>query len=266
MIMKSKCQKKKIALLANYNNRFMNYQKIYDSLMERRKASPFIGYTENHHIIPRCMNGSDDKDNLVSLSAREHFIAHQLLYKIHRRYSLLCAVTLMCTDKAGNRIGNRLYAWHRERFAEESSKYMKEYWANNPHPKGMLGKNHSEESLKAVIAPLLKRNEDVSVTVHKFSLDNEFIETFDSLTSAARSVNGNGSNIKYCADGNFQYAYGFRWSYKLNTVFDIIKPRKYRGIRGKTWITNGIECTLIEKSEAIPKGWRKGRIIKRTNK
>jgi hypothetical protein len=38
-------------------------------------------YTEKHHIIPRCMGGSDDKVNLVVLTAREHYVAHLLLTK-----------------------------------------------------------------------------------------------------------------------------------------------------------------------------------------
>ncbi|ATN93192.1 MobB-like homing endonuclease [Salmonella phage Melville] len=237
----------------------MNYQRIYDSLMERLFASPFIGYTENHHIIPRCMGGSDDKDNLVALSAREHFIAHQLLYKIHKTYGLLCAITLMCTDKSGNRINNRLYAWHRERFSEESSKYMKEYLANNPHPKGMLGKKHSKDSLEKIKLPLIKRAEEVSVTIHKFDLDGNSIETFPSISEAAKSVNGNGSNIKYCAEGHFQYAYGFRWSYSLTPNFDKIKPRNYKGARGKICINDGFKNKLIESSETIPEGWIRGR-------
>ena len=37
------------------------------------------GYTEKHHIVPRSMGGSDKKDNLVDLTAREHYIAHLLL-------------------------------------------------------------------------------------------------------------------------------------------------------------------------------------------
>ena len=36
-------------------------------------------YHECHHIVPRCMDGTDDKENLVDLFAREHFEAHRLL-------------------------------------------------------------------------------------------------------------------------------------------------------------------------------------------
>jgi hypothetical protein len=36
-------------------------------------------YHERHHILPRCMDGTDDEENLIDLFAREHFIAHKLL-------------------------------------------------------------------------------------------------------------------------------------------------------------------------------------------
>lgn len=36
-------------------------------------------YLEDHHILPKCMGGSDDKDNMVLLTLREHFICHLLL-------------------------------------------------------------------------------------------------------------------------------------------------------------------------------------------
>ena len=35
-----------------------------------------------HHIIPKSLGGSDDACNLVSLTAREHFVCHLLLTKM----------------------------------------------------------------------------------------------------------------------------------------------------------------------------------------
>ena len=68
----------------------MNYQKIYDSLIEKRRNHPAkleFNYTENHHIIPRSIDKSleKEKSNIVSLSAKEHFIAHALLVKIYKQ-------------------------------------------------------------------------------------------------------------------------------------------------------------------------------------
>jgi hypothetical protein len=39
-------------------------------------------YTERHHIIPKSLGGSNKKNNLVHLTAREHFICHRLLTKM----------------------------------------------------------------------------------------------------------------------------------------------------------------------------------------
>lgn len=39
-------------------------------------------YYESHHIIPRCMSGTNKKENLVLLTAKENFICHKLLLKM----------------------------------------------------------------------------------------------------------------------------------------------------------------------------------------
>ena len=39
-------------------------------------------YSEIHHIVPKSLGGGNAKDNLVKLTAREHFVAHWLLTKM----------------------------------------------------------------------------------------------------------------------------------------------------------------------------------------
>ena len=67
-------------------NKYMNYEKIYNSLIEKRQREVLRcnkDYkNELHHIVPRSCGGSNDKQNLVYLTCREHFIAHLLLVKI----------------------------------------------------------------------------------------------------------------------------------------------------------------------------------------
>ncbi len=81
----------------------MDYSKIYNDLIESAKLRPNLpllnGYTEKHHIIPRSMGGSDSKDNIVSLTAREHFVAHWLLWRIHRNKEMACAFSMMANSK-----------------------------------------------------------------------------------------------------------------------------------------------------------------------
>ena len=54
----------------------MNYEKIYNQIIERAKNRVLEGYGEKHHIIPKCMGGKNNLDNLVNLTAREHFLSH----------------------------------------------------------------------------------------------------------------------------------------------------------------------------------------------
>ena len=45
------------------------------------KNKPKDIYTEKHHIIPKSCGGTNKKDNLIYLEARNHYIAHVLLFK-----------------------------------------------------------------------------------------------------------------------------------------------------------------------------------------
>lgn len=99
----------------------MNYQKIYNDLISRAQArEPLSEYKETHHIIPRCMGGSDDKENLVELTGREHFIAHWILCKIYDTPGLKKAFGLMClTGKNRSyKISSQLYELGRRRLSE----------------------------------------------------------------------------------------------------------------------------------------------------
>jgi hypothetical protein len=65
----------------------MNYEKIYHSLIQsrlqlNRKFSVGCGL-EKHHIIPKSLGGSNNKNNIIVLTPREHCIAHILLSKMY---------------------------------------------------------------------------------------------------------------------------------------------------------------------------------------
>ena len=61
----------------------MNYKIIYDAIIAFRKSNIPSGYSEKHHILPRALGGDNSKNNIVRLTAKEHFICHRLLAKIH---------------------------------------------------------------------------------------------------------------------------------------------------------------------------------------
>lgn len=58
------------------------YARQYYCIIQNRIENPISGYTENHHIIPKSLGGADDPSNKVRLSAREHWVCHQLLTRM----------------------------------------------------------------------------------------------------------------------------------------------------------------------------------------
>lgn len=103
----------------------MNYKKCYDSIISRSKNRKLEGYKERHHVIPRCMNGTNDISNIVELTAREHYVCHQLLIKIYpKNLGLVNAANMMCSSSQShnnNRMNNRLYEWLRRRLSKTQS-------------------------------------------------------------------------------------------------------------------------------------------------
>jgi len=86
----------------------MNYKLIYDRIIERARARKLEGYKEKHHIIPKSLGGLNSKDNLVELTAKEHFICHKLLVKIYPdNAKLKFALLAMCNLK--NKVHKRSY-------------------------------------------------------------------------------------------------------------------------------------------------------------
>jgi hypothetical protein len=100
----------------------MNYQKIYNNLINREITR--VGYVEKHHVLPRCLGGLDNKENLVDLYPEEHYLAHLLLCKIHpRNQKLLYAAMNMTTGSMINngKRNNKAYGWLRRQYAESMS-------------------------------------------------------------------------------------------------------------------------------------------------
>lgn len=110
----------------------MNYKEHYNKLIETRKDRILDEneYYEKHHIVPKSLGGSNDKENLVYLTAREHFVAHQLLYKMssntNERIKMVNAWNRMrFGNKSQNKkITSRQFELVRKTFAKEWSKKM----------------------------------------------------------------------------------------------------------------------------------------------
>lgn len=64
----------------NFKN--CKYTHWYDAIIEFRKRNQLRERLERHHILPKSLGGTDDSDNIVALTPREHFVCHKLLVKM----------------------------------------------------------------------------------------------------------------------------------------------------------------------------------------
>ena len=111
------------------------YSKVYFSTIEKAKQRSWkkaLG-RERHHIIPQSLGGSNDKDNLVYLSCREHFLCHWLLVKMTEGEYYHKMVYALMGMRAENEhqeryqtiFTARVYEKYRIEHAEYHSKLMK---------------------------------------------------------------------------------------------------------------------------------------------
>jgi hypothetical protein len=135
----------------------MNYQKIYNDLIDRSIHRIINGCVEHHHIIPRCLGGTDDKNNIARLTPEEHFLAHQLLVKIYpNNKKLLFAAQMMTFHSTHNRVNNKMFGWLKRRLSEIMS------GDNNPNRRNP---NLQKEAAKKRVGQ--KRTEETKAKMSK---------------------------------------------------------------------------------------------------
>lgn len=129
----------------------MNYQRIHDTIIERAKTRK-LEEGELHHIIPKCMGGSDEASNIVKLTYSEHYVIHQLLCKIYpKNPKLYIAAHIMSAAPGQYTRNNKSYSWVKKGMAKAMSNLRK--GELNP----FYGKTHSDEN-KLAMSKRLKEN------------------------------------------------------------------------------------------------------------
>lgn len=93
----------------------MNYKAIHDRIIERARTRQLTGYCERHHVIPRCLGGSDEKENIVKLTPEEHYVVHQLLVKINPGVRGLVTAAIRMSRQC---TGRKAYGWLRRHYSE----------------------------------------------------------------------------------------------------------------------------------------------------
>lgn len=101
------------------------YTKRYYKIINHFLKNIPNGYTESHHVIPKCLGGNNDKANIVVLPARAHFICHWLLTKMvekQAKYKMLEALSVFSNNTNRNiKLNSKELAIIREANAKASS-------------------------------------------------------------------------------------------------------------------------------------------------
>ena len=168
----------------------MNYKRIYNSIVENankqnRKKKAGVLY-ERHHIVPKSIGGSNNRDNLVLLTPKEHYICHRLLVEIHKGtpnenkmyYAMWCMI---------NGVGNqKRYATSSRIFTKLREEFIKTYTGNRY---------------------------DTRKAIEQYDLNGKYITFFDSAKTASEVLKISRGTIENCARGECKTAGGFNWKY-----------------------------------------------------
>jgi hypothetical protein len=164
------------------------YTTWYNNIVQRAKTRSLIGYREKHHVIPKSLKGSNLKENLVYLTAKEHFVCHLLLTKMTHgksREKMIYAVWNMANQENNqqtrHKVCSRTYQYLRQQFSINHATNMTD---NNPMHNLEVRKRHQEA--------IDRRGKTLGNTGHKRGpISNELKEvlrqkTIESMTPERR--------------------------------------------------------------------------------
>lgn len=208
----------------------MDYFKIYERLIDRARSRNIDDYYERHHVIPRCMGGNDDPNNIVNLTPEEHYLAHQLLVKMYpSNAGLVSAASYMCT-----RPNNKMYGWLKRKRAEvmtvdnpnKGGHARRNYNAKHGSPnKGHKHSDNTKQLLSEQKKGQLNPNKDGRARLTHTYLVDELtgkVHCYESLKAAEKNIGANHASVYNNRKANRPYM-GYYWfvgdeydAYKLN--------------------------------------------------
>jgi hypothetical protein len=106
---------------------------------------------ERHHIVPKCMFKRVwhrwDRNNLIWLTPREHFIAHLILSKMYPAFPPLLEAFQFMVLKGEQQIPSRAYGRMKTALTEERSRRVKGFW-DDPSYRNHMVEIHRKPALK----------------------------------------------------------------------------------------------------------------------
>lgn len=214
------------------------YTKWYFSIIEKSKNENRTRkdkiYYESHHIIPKCMNGTEE----VLLTAKEHYICHLLLCKMtegtnkHKMINALIKMSF-CKSKNQKRYTSRSFSLVRSFIAQKNSEMFKgkqksEKIKNNM--KGHSGKWIRTEEYKKQVSERQKNKAlDWTLLPNDDPIKIEIIKKI-----SKRMLIENPMNSEISKQKMIQTLKTKRWyTNGINDVFTVNCPEEYYAGRSK---------------------------------
>ncbi len=227
------------------NNVFVDnkYSSWYYAIINNRIASnDRLTYGEKHHILPKSLGGVD-VDNIIKLSAREHFVCHWLLTKMTTgaaKKKMTHALWMMSTKRLTKRSsifyerrkleksalmkGNRIASGKHSQARVESNRQAQLKAQNEPALKARLRKIRSSKEFGQRISTILKAvfqdpkiKEKIAQKkrkpVDQLTLNLDLVTRFSSAKEAEERTGISRSHISSCIHGKRKHAGGFVWKF-----------------------------------------------------
>lgn len=152
----------------------MKYQEFINNIINTRGLNGIEKpeYFEIHHIIPKCIGGTNDENNLIRLYPNEHFIAHKLLYQENPHEKKLAmawwCMAYLNKNSSKYEITPEEYAKARVAFSEARQGHIVSQVTRDKLKEYFTGHKVSVETRKK-ISEKLKGNKLSEETKHKLS-------------------------------------------------------------------------------------------------
>lgn len=171
------------------------YSRWYYAIIAKARCRTTYDYTEKHHIIPKSLRGTNNAENLVLLTAREHFICHWLLTKMvsfkKHQYQVWNAFSCMLYRELPGKTRYKVTGRVFENIKKEGSKIKS--WK-------MSGENNPMYGKKAELNPLfgVKKSAEHVEKIRQGNLGN--IRSLESRNKQSKATTGRKQSAEHIAN------------------------------------------------------------------
>ena len=244
------------------------YELIYYQIIERSKSRITPKTIEKHHIIPRCLGGSNDATNIALLTPREHFVCHLLLTKMftgeHRKKMIFAFIMMRNGARRKNQSeryvpSSRLYQFLKQEskdllssriVSEETRRKISE--KAKLRPSSFKGKKHSDESKKKLSAAKKGRTQhpNTRLAFDKYRAENKAQhlhnpENYAKIKEARRKTSPMvGNFIIKLRDGTIEHTNDlFVWAENRGVSSSTVRHLMNSGLTAKQGPLRGVSIT-----------------------